>query len=201
MATDTRTSSPLLTRRQLLQASLKTGLAVGVSGMLTPAFATFQLTPYIAGSRRDDTVKTLAFLQTHTGETLKATFYAGGMYDDDALKRINFILRDFRSGDEMPMDLDLLDLLYDIKAGFDTKEPFHIISGYRCPETNAMLAAKSEGVDKNSFHMQGQAIDIRIPGVKTKSIRDMAIKMERGGVGYYVESDFVHVDTGPVRKW
>lgn len=200
MATDRNTGTSI-TRRALLKSSLGMGAAIATASIVRPAFATFQLTPYIAGAKVDDTVKSLAFYQTHTGESLKATFYSGGLYDEDAITRINHVLRDHRTGDIMPVDYDLLDLLYDVKAKFNVRVPFHIISGYRSPATNAMLAANSEGVDKNSYHMQGQAIDIRIPGVKTASIRDLALKMERGGVGYYAGSDFVHLDTGPVRTW
>jgi uncharacterized protein YcbK (DUF882 family) len=188
-------------RRRFIRSATRLGLALAAGSIISPAFATYQLTPFIAGQRRDETAKTLTFHHTHTGEKLDSVFYRDGFYDEEELARINHLLRDWRSGDVTEMDTDLLDLLFDVRMHFGVKAPFHIISGYRSPKTNAMLASRSAGVDKNSYHMKGQAIDIRIPGVRTAAIRDQAKKFERGGVGFYAPSDFVHVDTGPVRYW
>ena len=98
-------------------------------------------------------------------------------------------------------DKRLFDLLYTLKTTLNTDNEIHVISGYRSPKTNAMLAGKSGGVAKKSYHMQGMAMDIAIPGVKLKTIRDAALSLKLGGVGYYPKSGFVHVDCGPVRHW
>ena len=145
--------------------------------------------------------KSLAFQNTHTGDKLKATYFEKGRYIKGALREINFVLRDFRSGDVHPIDVELLDQLHDLKLILGVNRPFHIISGYRSPHTNAQLHSQSSGVANNSLHMQGRAIDIRIEDYDTRHIRNAALAMRRGGVGYYAESDFVHLDTGKFRTW
>ncbi len=188
-------------RRQVIRFTARYATALAGISLVSPAFATYQLTPYIAGRRRAEPDKTLSIYNLHTAETLTATFYRDGYYDEEVLTKINHLLRDWRTGDRMAMDTELLDILFDLQTRFESREPLHIISGYRSPKTNAMLAARSEGVDKNSFHMQGRAIDIRMPGVQTAAIRDAALELRRGGVGFYAPSDFLHLDTGPVRQW
>lgn len=145
--------------------------------------------------------KSLAFQNTHTGDKLKLTYFEKGRYIKGALQEINFVLRDFRTGDIYPIDIDLLDQLHDLKLALEINRPFHIISGYRSPYTNAKLHGQSSGVANNSLHMQGRAIDIRLEGFDTRHIRNAALAMRRGGVGYYSESDFVHLDTGKFRTW
>lgn len=145
--------------------------------------------------------KSLAFQNTHTGDKLKLTYFEKGRYIKGALREINFVLRDFRTGDIYPIDIDLLDQLHDLKLTLGVNRPFHIISGYRSPDTNAKLHSHSAGVANNSLHMQGRAIDIRIEGYDTRHIRNAALAMHRGGVGYYPDSDFVHLDTGKFRNW
>lgn len=145
--------------------------------------------------------KTLSFYNTHTGETLKTTFWADGLYIPGAITEINHILRDHRSGQSAQMDLELFDLLYAIRSGMGSNEAFHVISGYRSPQTNAKLASHSSGVAKKSLHMQGKAIDINLPGRNLSDLRKIAMAMKQGGVGYYPESNFVHVDVGRVRSW
>jgi uncharacterized protein YcbK (DUF882 family) len=145
--------------------------------------------------------KSLAFQNTHTGDKLKLTYFEKGRYLKGALREINFVLRDFRTGDIYPIDIGLLDQLHDLKLMLGVNRPFHIISGYRSPDTNAMLHTQSSGVANNSLHMQGRAIDVRIEGFDTRHIRNAALVMRRGGVGYYSESDFVHLDTGKFRSW
>jgi uncharacterized protein YcbK (DUF882 family) len=176
-----------LDRRRLLAA----GLAVGCGALLAgerPASA--------QGVRRR-----LGFHNIHTGEDLRATYWEGGRYLPDSLREIDFVLRDFRTGEVHAIDPELLDLLHRICAALDYHGPINVISGYRCPATNAMLAAHTTGVAKNSFHLRGMAIDIRLPGQRLEAVRDAALVIGRGGVGYYPSSDFVHVDTGPVRRW
>ncbi|HVM86143.1 MAG TPA: DUF882 domain-containing protein [Candidatus Binatia bacterium] len=181
-----------LGRRSLLRA----GLA---------AAATAGLVPTISASRAwaslpsDD--RTLAFYNTHTNETLKATYWRGSNADMGALKDINYILRDFRNGEVHPIDINLLNLLTDLHRRTGSRQPFQIISGYRSPKTNAMLAAESNGVAKHSMHLEGKAIDIRLADVSLRDLHDNAVAMKRGGVGIYPQSDFVHVDTGRVRYW
>jgi len=145
--------------------------------------------------------RTLSFYNTHTGESLDVCYYTRGQYQFKALKKINYILRDHRTEKVNPINKRLIDVLYSISVTLDSQPQFHIISGYRSPETNAMLHKKAKGVAKNSFHVQGKAIDIRIPGCNTKVLRDICMKMQAGGVGYYPRSDFVHVDIGEIRFW
>ena len=115
--------------------------------------------------------------------------------------KINHILRDFRSGETHVMDLRLMDLLHDLKFSLENDRAIEIISGYRSPLTNRHLAEIGGGVAKNSYHMRGMAIDIRLDGTPLSHVHQIALNMERGGVGYYPDSQFVHVDVGPVRRW
>ncbi len=143
----------------------------------------------------------LSFYNTHTGEKLSATFWSEGKYLDDALEEINWILRDHRAGIATAIDPKLLDLLYRLQQKVEHPGEFHIISGYRSPATNAMLNKHSSGVAKHSYHMQGKAIDIRLPGFDSSKLRKAAVALKGGGVGYYSRSDFVHMDVGRVRYW
>ena len=146
-------------------------------------------------------VKSLAFHNLHTGERVEAAYWRAGSYVVEARAEIDTVLRDFRTGDIAPIDPRLLDLLHALRQRLDTDAPFHVISGYRSPATNAALAAKSGGVAKKSLHMQGMAIDIRLPGRDLKAVWREARGMRRGGVGLYAKSDFVHLDVGRVRYW
>jgi uncharacterized protein YcbK (DUF882 family) len=145
--------------------------------------------------------RALSFNNLHTGERLKTVYWEDGRYVSEALHHINWLLRDFRADLIHPIDPRLLDLLAALHAKLDTKAPFEVISGYRSPETNAMLRLTTDGVAQNSLHMAGQAIDIRVPGRHLPYVRNAALSLRRGGVGYYPHSDFVHVDTGRVRTW
>jgi uncharacterized protein YcbK (DUF882 family) len=145
--------------------------------------------------------KTLSFEHTHTGEKLKLTYFERGNYIKDALQEINYLLRDFRTDDIHPIDTALLDQLFDLKQTLGLNKPFHIISGYRSPFTNAQLRKHSHGVAEHSFHIQGKAIDIRVERVSSKTIRNAALTMAQGGVGYYPRNNFVHLDTGKFRTW
>ena len=148
-----------------------------------------------------DLHRRISLYNTHTGESIDTCYYDRGAYCPDALDRINHILRDHRANKEQPIDLRLLDALYAVRQKVRSKTPFHVISGYRSPATNAMLRKTSNGVARISFHTKGQAIDIRLPGYQTHRLRDVCIAMQSGGVGYYGDSDFVHLDTGPIRTW
>ena len=145
--------------------------------------------------------RSLAFVHTHTGEALESVYFRDGRYQDGELARINHLLRDFRTGDVHTIAPATLDILADLRALADRDEPYQVICGYRSAQTNAMLHARSHGVAEHSLHLQGRALDVRLPGVPTARLRDLALNMGRGGVGYYRESDFVHLDNGPVRHW
>lgn len=175
---------------------LKMGLAAASTALFLPE----------AFGRSTDSTATMAdrklsLLNLHTGESLTATYWADGQYQSDELIAINRTLRDHRTGDIHPIDNKLLDLLNNLQQKVGAKQPFQIISGYRSPKTNAVLNKKSHGVAKKSLHMQGKAIDIRLPGCALADLRKAAIDCQVGGVGYYEKSNFIHVDTGRVRRW
>lgn len=150
-----------------------------------------------------DEPRSLSFQHTHTGEQLSVTYFQSGGYVDGALSRVNVLLRDFRNEVVHPIDPRLLDVLHALQCRCRSSEPFQIISGYRSPVTNAKLRGKSaaSGVAEHSLHMEGRAIDIRLPGEATHRLAALARQLQSGGVGYYRVSDFVHVDTGRVRLW
>lgn len=145
--------------------------------------------------------RSVSFESLHTGERLKAVYWAEGDYVPEALGRVDWVLRDHRNNLVHRIDPRLLDLLDRLRRTLGTTEPYQVISGYRSPASNSMLAAASTGVARNSLHQQGVAIDIRVPGVPLARLRDAAKSLQAGGVGYYARSDFVHVDIGRVRSW
>ena len=167
---------PLTNRRTFLKMSVS---------------AAFALLPCTAMAVQVPEHQILSFYNIHTGESLSTCYRSHGKLIHRAVGRISTIMRDHRTGKIKPVDPNLLDLLHRIA----------IISGYRSPETNAALRRVTSGVAKNSLHMEGRAIDIRIPGFRTEEIRVLAIGLHAGGVGYYPASDFVHLDTGPVKVW
>jgi uncharacterized protein YcbK (DUF882 family) len=146
-------------------------------------------------------VRHLSFYHTHTAEELRVTYYANGQYDVEALNELNRFLRDFRTGDAIEMDPAVFDILFDIQQDTGSTGVYHVISAYRSPATNEMLRGKSGGVARNSQHLLGKAIDVRLTDLDTAELRDIARSLKRGGVGHYGELDFVHVDTGRVRQW
>ena len=137
----------------------------------------------------------------HTGEKLAADYCIDGAYEPQALAAINKVVRDFRTGDIHAIDPRLLDLLTDINARMESNSAFEVISGYRSPATNGMLHDRSNGVATKSLHMQGMAMDVRLPGSALTNLHQCALKMGKGGVGFYPTSNFVHVDVGRVRRW
>jgi len=142
----------------------------------------------------------LSFYNTHTGEHLKI-LHATGKCPSTVQKKINAFLRDHRTGDTHPIDPFLLDIMTKIKKMSGSKGTIEVISGYRSPLTNKIMHENSSGVAKKSLHTKGQAIDIRIDGMPTRKLHDLAVSLRLGGVGYYPESDFVHLDTGDFRTW
>lgn len=145
----------------------------------------------------------LSFYHTHTGKRLDIVYARDGAYIPSALEEINRFLFDFRTGDTAEMDPQLLDLIYDVRASLGSDGTYQVVSAYRSPGTNEMLRGRSAntGVAKNSQHLLGKAIDVRLEGVPTTRLRDTALAMKRGGVGFYEASDFVHMDTGRPRSW
>lgn len=190
MLVETKVPSSLKLSRRDFLTSL-TGVAVAMS---TPGAA-------IASATLPARDRELSFYNTHTGEKLAATFWSEGKYLDDGIEAISWLLRDHRAGVAGPMDPKLLDLLHQLQTSVDHKGQFHVISGYRSPKTNEMLAKRSSSVAKRSYHMQGKAIDVRLPGFDTRQLRKAALNLKAGGVGYYAKSDFVHLDVGRVRYW
>lgn len=146
-------------------------------------------------------VRRLSFFHTHTEETLDVAYCVRGRYCPEALQVINRILRDHRTGEIASIDPGLLDLLHALSRRVGTPSPFHIISGYRSPVTNARLRDRSRNVARYSLHMAGKAVDIRLPDCDLGSLRQAALDLKRGGVGFYPGSNFVHVDVGRVRFW
>ena len=146
-------------------------------------------------------VRTLSFDHTHTGERLTLDYAVGDAYIPQALLTLNHLLRDFRTGDAHPIEPRLFDQLFLLARITGTRKPYQIISGYRSPVTNSQLRSKSSGVASHSLHLDGKAIDVRLADVKLVDLRDAAISMKSGGVGYYADSGFVHIDTGAVRRW
>lgn len=145
--------------------------------------------------------RSLTLYNTHTQDQLKVTYARDNAYDPQALRKVNHFLRDHRTGDVHPIDPKLLDILYAVQRAYGDSDVFEVISGYRSPQTNAKLQRKSWGVAKKSLHMVGKAIDVRRRGMKTRTLREIALELQRGGVGYYAKSDFVHLDTGRYRTW
>lgn len=182
----------LLSRRAFVALSAA-ALAVSAGATLT--------VPAQARSFYDPKVRKLSFYNTHTNERVSGTFWANGEYDNTVLRQFATVLRDHRTGDISRIDPKLYDLLHKLQTRLNNHDTLHIISGYRSPRSNRWLASQSNGVAKNSYHTRGQAIDIRMTSEPTPYIQRAALSLQSGGVGYYRSSDFVHVDTGPVRSW
>lgn len=145
--------------------------------------------------------KSLSFLNLHTNETLQCCYSKNDQLDLSALAKINHILRDHRTQEVAQIDHELIEMLHTLHTLTESSAPFEIISGYRSPKTNNALRNSTTGVAKKSLHMQGKAIDVRLPDIELKKFRDVAISLQAGGVGYYTKSGFLHLDTGRPRNW
>ena len=143
----------------------------------------------------------LHLINTHTGEELDARYFADDHYDPQQLGALDWLLRDYRTSEVLPIDARLFDLLYELALAAGVEPRYEVISGYRSPATNAMLVATTDGVSSHSLHMEGRALDVRLVGLPAVALRDLALARQAGGVGYYPLSDFVHLDTGRVRTW
>ncbi|WP_448207910.1 DUF882 domain-containing protein [Azospirillum sp. sgz302134] len=184
------TQAGMLGRRELLRI----GLAAAAAGTV--------MVPEVSEAALRAPPRQLTLLNLHTGERVRTEYWSKGHYQRDGLREINHLLRDHRTGAIHPIDPKLLDLLHNLTRKVGSQSPVHIISGYRSPETNAWLREQDgSGVAQHSYHMQGKAIDLRVPGMPLRNLHRAALSMRAGGVGYYPDSNFVHVDVGPLRHW
>lgn len=186
-----RSSSQIPPQHQPQRRRFLFGAAAATALLANPAMA-----GHVVRSERK-----LGLHNLHTGERVNTVYWAEGEFVEEGLVRINQVLRDHRTDEVTRMDPRLIDLLFNLHRRSDGRRPFEIISGYRSPATNKMLRKKSSGVAKRSYHMKGQAIDLRLPGRELRHLRKAALALKGGGVGYYPKSGFIHVDTGPVRGW
>jgi uncharacterized protein YcbK (DUF882 family) len=180
-------ASGRVTRRTLL-----------IAGLATAATA---LAASPAEAMRVPRERELHIVNAHTGESFRDVFWANGRHVNVASKRINWLMRDFRTDDVRPIDSDLVDLLYGIQSRLGRGKPLVLLSGYRSQETNQMLIAEGHGAAENSMHTVGRAADIHIQGVHLRYLSRAAMSFRAGGVGTYWHNNFVHVDTGRIRFW
>jgi uncharacterized protein YcbK (DUF882 family) len=184
-----------INRRRFLTMGL-----LSAAPIVVPCAAWARMRVKTPSSSTRELPRTLSFYNLHTGERLTTVYWEKGEYVPSALDEVNYILRDFRQNEIKPIDPTLLDLLVALRDRLQSEANYEVISGYRSPLTNAMLHSRSEGVAAHSLHMEGRAIDIRLPGRPLVLVRVAALSLQRGGVGYYPDR-FVHVDTGRVRRW
>jgi uncharacterized protein YcbK (DUF882 family) len=181
--------------------------ALTAAGLLTAAPVSapepsLTVTPAVIAPARDNDVHRLRLYHTHTDESIDIVYREGDEYIPEAISQLDYFLRDHRTGDVHHFDPRLFDLLSDLTTELGRPDTeIAVVCGYRTPSTNASLRRRSRRVAKHSLHMQAEAIDIRVPGVSTRELRTAALALNRGGVGYYRRSQFVHVDVGPVRRW
>lgn len=180
----------LIDRRKFIRMGLITAAAVVI-----PGNALSSVVEPVSG------VRDLHFYNVSTHEDLKVIYWKEGGYIPEALDEINHIFRDFRTGKVKAIKKELLDLLFNVRKNINADSPFHIISGYRSPGSNAILRKHNKSVARNSLHMYGKAVDIRVPGFSLRTLRREAMKLEQGGVGYYPRARSVHIDIGEVRYW
>ncbi len=178
----------ILSRRRLIGGAVALA-ALGLAG--------FKPRPVEAGPAR----RTLNLYNPRTREGLRTTYRVGNKYSRNSLRQVNEFMRDWRSGESARMDPEVIDYLYSLQRWLGVSDPIHIVSGYRSKSTNAMLARKSGGVAKNSYHCKGMAIDLKIPNYSVSSIARGAEALKMGGVGRYSRSNFVHIDCADVRTW
>jgi uncharacterized protein YcbK (DUF882 family) len=145
--------------------------------------------------------KSLSLYNPSTKEDFDGIYWRNGDYDSDALNKINYLMRDVHTDAVKQIDKNLLDLIFAMSIKLKPKKPFHVICGYRTAKTNALLVKRNKNAAKNSYHIKGQAVDIRLPGLRTSALRQSAYELGQGGIGYYPRRRFVHIDVGPVRYW
>jgi uncharacterized protein YcbK (DUF882 family) len=145
--------------------------------------------------------KTLRLHNPVSEETITTAYWHNGHYVPEALERIDYIMRDHRTDEVKSIDLGLINLMHSIKLTLRTDEPIHVVSGYRCRKSNELLRKSGKRAARNSYHLKGQAADIRLPKCQLRSLRKVAIANKGGGVGYYPRNNFIHIDVGPIRYW
>jgi len=175
---------------------LKTLIAATFAGLVLALSAAAQTAVAIPAPER-----TLSFYNTHNGEHLSVVYKRGDTLLQVAMDNIKHVLRDPLTGQEDPIDPALLDFLYDLLQKVGYRGEVHVVCGFRCIETNTRLHNQSSSVVLGSQHTKGRALDFRLPGLDTKKVWETARSMKRGGTGYYKSSDFIHIDSGPVRFW
>lgn len=185
-----------INRRHFLNGIMSTlaggALVTSASGAMAGSFSRSML---------DSGKRYISLRHIHTGETFSGVYRIGDQYIYEAFEKINTLMRDFRTSDVYPVDPRLVDFLWRINKKTESNQPFQILSGYRSPKTNLKLATNTAGVAVNSYHMSGQAADIRLPYYDTRGLRNVARRLRAGGVGFYPKSDFIHIDTGEYRSW
>jgi uncharacterized protein YcbK (DUF882 family) len=185
---DGASALPATSRRRFLGGLALPALA-GLGGLLAP--------PALAAIPE----RSLVLHNRQLGEKVRTVYYADGGYVGQGLKEIRRIFRDKHNDEEIDVDPALLDTLWTVQRRLCPKGPLEVVCGYRSPATNARLRRTNRGVAANSYHMYGKAVDLRIPGCPLGALHRFALKLEAGGVGYYPRSNFIHMDTGPVRRW
>ena len=199
-----RTTYDVYLRRRLVKSFSLSHRRVIRNFSVALSWAVLSWLPLLAPAGEPPTVlpaRTLTFYHTHTAEQLTVTYFRDGNYVPEALSSVNHFLRDFRTGDEVEIDPALLDILHELRIATGGAGTYEVISAYRSKKTNEMLRGASGGVAEKSQHLLGKAIDVRLTGVPLETLHAEALVLERGGVGFYANSDFVHVDTGRVRRW
>jgi uncharacterized protein YcbK (DUF882 family) len=178
-------------RRGFLKAGLTLSATAFLSaGLVKPALAWGEGSAY-----------RVSFRNQHTGEHYAGVYRVGNKYLPEAFERINYVLRDFRQNEIFPIDPRAIDIVAIVHGATGSQNPYTLLSGYRSPKTNKVLRSNGEGVAKNSLHLSGQAIDVRLEGVNPSKLKDYASRLHAGGVGFYPRSGFVHMDSGAVRHW
>ena len=162
--------------------------------------------PVLAGgppgaARHSRRPRRIDLVSVPTREEVSVVYWDGARYDVDALQEVTHVLRDYHTGEVRPVDPRLLDLLHDLRWLLRTSQPFQILSGYRSPQTNALMRRQDARVAPHSYHLDAKAADVRLPGVDGGRLLQAALALQRGGIGYYPRRDFVHLDTGPLRVW
>lgn len=198
MSHDQNADSVCSSRRNFLGM----GAFATLGALVLPAFSNeVMAAAFNQGTVTGGASRRISFRNTHTNESFSGVYRIGNKYLPDAFDRINHVMRDHRTGETFPIDPRVMDIIYSVHQITGQTTPYDVLSGYRCPESNAGLRKNSGGVAKNSLHMTGQAIDLRMPGYSTARLRDIAKSLKAGGVGYYSRSNFVHMDSGGVRSW
>ena len=187
------TKGNTLGRRAFISFSAAAGVALSSNSLLAA--------PAVVGKATAASTRTFSFVNLNTSDSGKVLYWENGEYLEEALKNISQALRDPRNGETHDIAPNLLDLVIRLQQKLNTSGPIHVVSAFRSQETNDDMAARSRGVAKHSYHLDGMALDLRVPGRGLNQVRGAALQLAGGGVGYYPRSNFVHVDVGPVRRW